>query len=66
MAALRRISRVTARGEGAILSAAQMESLWSTKPQSYLDSIGHSLNLGANEQADVLHTFFLNVVSEED
>lgn len=64
--AVKRISRVTARGRGNILSAAQMDSLWSTKPQSYLDSIGHSLNLGVNELADVLHTFFLNVVSEED
>jgi hypothetical protein len=64
--AVKRISRVTARGEGPILSAAQMESLWSTKPQSYLDRIGHSLNLGVNELADVLHTFFLNVVSEDD
>lgn len=43
-----------------------MDSLWSSKPQAYLDSIGHSLNLGANELADVLHTFFLNVVSEDD
>jgi hypothetical protein len=43
-----------------------MDSLWSTKPQPYLDSIGHSLNLGVNELADVLHTFFANVVDEED
>jgi hypothetical protein len=64
--AAKRISLATARGRGAILSAAQMDSLWSTKPQSYIDSIGHSLNLGVNEIADVLHTFFLNVVSEED
>jgi hypothetical protein len=62
--AVKRISRVTARGEAAILSAAQMESLWSTKPQNYMESIGHSLNLGVNELADVLHTFFLNVVRE--
>jgi hypothetical protein len=31
-----------------------------------VDRIGHSLNLGVNELADVLHTFFLNVVSEDD
>jgi hypothetical protein len=43
-----------------------MDSLWSTKPQSDLDSIGHSLNLGANELVDALDTFFLNVVSEAE
>jgi len=62
--AVKRISRATAQGKDAILPAAQMISLWSTKPQSYLDSIGHSLNLGVNELADVLHTFYLNVVEE--
>ena len=31
-----------------------------------LDSIGHSLSLGANELADALDTFFLNVVSEAE
>jgi hypothetical protein len=35
-------------------------------PSSYIDSIGRSLNLGVNELADVLHTFFLNVVEEEE
>jgi hypothetical protein len=64
--AVKRISLATARGESDILPAAQMDSLWSTKPQSYVDSIGHSLNLGVNELADVLHTFFLNVVGEEE
>jgi hypothetical protein len=63
--AVKRISLVTARGEGQILPASQMDSLWPTKGQAYLDSIGHSLNLGVNELADVLHTFFLNVVSED-
>ena len=29
----------------------------------YIKSIGKSINFGANELADVLHTFFLNVVS---
>jgi hypothetical protein len=57
---------MTARGEGAILPATQMDSLWATKPQSYVDSIGHSLNFGVNELADVLHKFFLDVVSEDD
>jgi len=36
-----------------------------TESASYLDSIGHSLNLGVNELSDVLHTFFLNVVTED-
>ena len=63
---VKRISLATARGKGDILSAAEMDSRWPTKGQAYLDSIGHSLNLGVNELADVLHTFFLNVVSEED
>ena len=64
--AVTRISFATARGKGEILSAAEMDSRWPTKGQAYLDSIGHSLNLGVNELADVLHTFFLNVVSEDD
>jgi hypothetical protein len=55
--AVKRISHTTARGKGDILPAAQMDSLWSTKPESYIDSIGHSLNLGVYELADVLHTF---------
>jgi Zinc dependent phospholipase C len=63
--AVKRISLVTARGEGQILPASQMDSLWPMKGQAYLDSIGHSLNLGVNELADVLHTFFLNVVTED-
>ncbi len=32
----------------------------------FIESVGGSLNKGVNELADVLHTFFLNVVSEED
>jgi hypothetical protein len=64
--AAKRISLTVARGKAPILSAVQMDSLWTTKPQPYLDSIGHSLNLGVNELADVLYTFFANVVSEED
>jgi hypothetical protein len=64
--AVKRISLATARGKGDILPAAEMDSRWPTKGQAYLDSIGHSLNLGVNELADVLHTFFLNAVSEEE
>jgi hypothetical protein len=42
-----------------------MDQLYATRPQRFIDSTGHSLNLGVNELADVLHTFFLNVVEEE-
>ena len=33
--------------------------------ETYLDSVGHSLNLGVNELADVLHRFYLNVVADD-
>lgn len=62
--AARRISQATFAGRGDILSAQEMDSLYSAKPQEYLESIGASLNLAVNELADVLHTFVLNVVSE--
>jgi hypothetical protein len=39
---------------------------FSNKDQVYLGSIGHALTLGVNKLADVLHTFFLNVMSEEE
>ena len=41
-----------------------MDELYSEQPPKYIDSIGHSLNLGANELSDVLHTFYLNIVAE--
>jgi hypothetical protein len=65
--AVRRISRATAKGDGDILSAAMMDSLYPQREthQGYRNSVGASLNLGVNELADVLHTFFLNVVDEE-
>jgi hypothetical protein len=63
--AAKRISRATAKGQGTILSAAEMDNRYTTKGQQYIDSIGQSLNLGVNELADVLHTFHLNVVSEQ-
>jgi hypothetical protein len=62
--AVKRISKATAGGQGKILHAGAMEQRFDTKGQEYVDSVGHSLNLGVNELADVLHTFFLNVVSE--
>jgi hypothetical protein len=33
------------------------------RAKSISTASAHSLNLGVNELADVLHTFFLNVVS---
>ena len=62
--AVRRISQVTFAGKGGILPAAKMDNLYPTRPPEFVESVGASLNLGVNELADVLHTFFLNVVSE--
>jgi hypothetical protein len=47
-------------------AATAMDAHWSNKDQEYLDSVGNALNVGVNELADVLHTFFLNVVQESD
>jgi hypothetical protein len=62
--AVKRISKVTFGGRDEILPAAEMDQFYSTRPQRFIDSTGHGLNLGVNELADVLHTFFLNVVEE--
>jgi hypothetical protein len=66
--AVKRISRVTSGGKGPILAAEEMDDMYegNPKPQEFSDSVGESLNLGVNELADVLHTFYLNVVVEED
>ncbi len=64
--AVKRISKITSGGKGKILKATEMDDLYENgRPQRFVDSVGHSLNLGVNELADVLHTFFLNVVNEE-
>jgi len=44
-----------------------MDNLYTKKKEEdpYWESVGHSLNLGVNELADVLHTFYLNVVAED-
>jgi hypothetical protein len=62
--AVKRISKATAGGKGKILWATKMDALYPEKNtnQQYKDSVGHSLNMGVNELADVLHTFYLNVV----
>lgn len=66
--AVKRISKATGKGKGKILPAVEMDRLYPEKKEEgpYWESIGHSLNLGVNELADVLHTFFLNVVKEEE
>ncbi len=49
------------------MSFAEMDATYENKTgnDDYLASIGHALSLASNELADVLHTFFLNVVDEE-
>lgn len=41
-----------------------MDELYPDKKnnQEYTDSVGHSINMGVNELADVLHRFYLNEV----
>ena len=65
--AVKRISRIIAKGEGKIRSAKFMDSKFLTEKetQAYMDSVGHSLNLGINELADVLHQFYLEEVKSE-
>jgi len=64
--AVKRISKVTAGGKGKILYPVKMEELFDEDKDSEMlaESVGLSLNLGVNELADVLHTFYLNEVSE--
>ena len=64
--AVKIISKITARGRGKIYWPAVMDALYPEKNenQEYMDSVGHSLNLGVNTLADVLHSFYLNIVME--
>ena len=64
--ATRRVSRAAFLGQGRILPAPKMDVLFAKKPQEFIDSVGAALNLGVNELADVLHTFFVNVVDQDD
>jgi hypothetical protein len=64
--ATKRVAKVAFSGKGSILPARKMDMLFSTKPPEFMTSVGASLNLGVNELADVLHTFFLNVVQGDD
>jgi hypothetical protein len=61
--AVTRIAKATSDGEGSILGAEQMKRLYGDETEEWLDSIGASLNLAANEIAGVLHRFYLNEVS---
>ena len=61
--AVKRISKATSGGQGDILTAEEMDDLYSERPQRYVDSIGESLNLVVHELADVLHRFWLNEVA---
>ncbi len=65
--AVKRISKATSEGRGSIMSFEEMDATYVNKTgnDDYLASIGHALNLASNELADVLHTFFLNVVDED-
>ncbi len=65
----RRVARAVFVGQGSqgdILPAPRMDVLFSTKPAEFVNSVGASLNVGVNELADVLHTFYLNVVNVDD
>ncbi len=66
--AVKRISRALSRGDGDIIPATDMDALYpgNPKPPALFTSTGAALNLAVNELADVLHTFFLNVVDESN
>jgi Zinc dependent phospholipase C len=63
--AIKRVSKVITSGRGTVLSAIDMDSGFNRREQNpaYKKSIGYSLNLSVNELADVLHTFYITVVS---
>lgn len=64
--AVKRISKAVFFGRGDILPAPTMDAKYrNERDQAFLDSAGAALNVGVNELADVLHTFFLNVVQED-
>jgi hypothetical protein len=61
------ISQATAGGHGLILSASEMIDRFDNdnRDDDFVNSVGTSLTFGVNTLADVLHTFFLNIVDEE-
>ena len=56
------IGRHVHEGGGKILPARLMDDLWDEKDQTYMDSVSASLNKAVNGIADMLHTFYLDVV----
>jgi len=62
--AVTRIAKATSEGQGDILGSESMNRLYADKTEEWLDSLGASLNLAANEIAGVLHRFYLNEVSQ--
>ena len=65
--AAKRISRATSGGRDEIQTFAFMDANYASRNSDpvYLASTGSALNMAVNELADVLHTFFLNVVNED-
>lgn len=64
--AVKRISKATSGGLGEIQTFEFMDANYANRNSDpvYFNSTGNALNMAANELADVLHTFFLNVVDE--
>ena len=65
--AAKRISRATSGGRDEIQTFAFMDANYASRNSDpvYLASAGNALNIAVNELADVLHTFFLNIVDED-
>jgi hypothetical protein len=65
--AAKRISRATSGGRDEIQTFAFMDANYASRNSdpAYLASTGNALNMAVNELADVLHTFFLNIVDED-
>ena len=65
--AAKRISKATSGGKGEIQTFAFMDANYANRNSDpdYLASTGKALDMAVNELADVLHTFFLNVVDED-
>ncbi len=57
------IGRIAHEGGGAVLPAFLMDDLWDEKDQVYVNSVAESLNNAVNAIADMLHTFYLDVVA---
>ena len=57
------IGRIAHEGGGAVLPAFLMDDLWDEKDQVYVNSVAESLNNAVNAIADMLHTFYLDIVA---